>query len=1477
MVKIRITRIILIVFLLFVKNLSIIAIVLSSGTIQSYITKKTIEYFANRYEINLNIEKVYIKLPNKVAFGEVTIWDEKGDTLLFASEFNSKISALKYFENKLYIDQINIVNPILNIDIDTCGTANYEYIIKKFESTDDKEKKDRDGFDIFCNRFNLINAVANYKNHMVEGGNEVFDASNISISDFNVIISEIMYHSDTLEFELNKFQLLERSGFAMHEMSAYVKLHDLGISIKDFILETNNSRVVCPQILLSGTERGYLSDPINKLQLNLMLDSSYFDLADLGFFIPGYLKDYNKIYVSGNFNGNISRIRLNNFSLNYGVNTSLLANLSLDGLPNLDFTFIFGEIRHFSTTPHDIERLTLALSQNKPINLPDIVFDLGDISFEGNVTGLFNDAVAYGKFTTDIGVISTDIALASDFDDGMFRYSGHVNVDNLNIGKIIDNQQNFGLVTMETKLRGNIDSVGNFSTTIDCDISKIEMFDYKYSGIKLTGSASNNYMIGDLKIEDSNIKLSINGFYDNRKKYPIIKFESDFWANLNEIKIIRDTLKSEIELSSFVDLSGDLASMPEGEIILNKFIYRQDKDSIHLNNFELKSFYGDNLRQFLTLRSDFIDIDFDGKYKFTELIEKLSGLIYNYFPSIAEDDSHEFITDNKANFNINIKNINEITNLFIPKLRTEDNIIISGNINTLNNAVNAEVSMPFIVYDSVYLSENKINFQTYYDSIDISLNISSINWNDFDWFENVDLSVNIFKDSIFTMLFWDNHDTIRNFGDIRFSSIFEQRDSHSTPLISNYLNDSYVTFQNRDWILNKAPIIIDTSNIHIERFRIEHENQNLFIDGYISEDPSKRLRFLINEVNLANFNPYIAESGYYLDGILSGNGRAANLYGTPSLRTSLSIQDFKINDEDFGRFDISGNYNSETGGFTVDGTNKYMRLRGNYNPESDLINLTVNSENFNLEVLQPYLYDFDLSEIKGSVNIFVSVQGELKDPQIDGYIDFNQTQFQYDFLKARIFTNDRITITSNSIDFNNFVIRDEFNNAGTIRGAIYHDKFSEMFFDIDIRTNNMKVLNTTEVDNSWYYGKVFASGNARIHGDIFNFGIDVTGKTEPRTVFVLPMTESYQSRDIGFVTFIQKSSDEDTVQRLEALSSRMQYYFRMDVEVTPDAEAQIVFDPTVGDLIRGNCRGNIKMEYTSDEEFYMYGELEVVEGDYLFTLQNVINKRFHIVPGGTLIWDGDPYEAQIDLYATYNLRAPLIDLMRAYQDTSEVYRRPTQVECKMKMTGNLMNPDIQFSINVPHADEKARAQLANMSQDDINKQMLYLLILNRFYSPMDMRDDFTTTTNPFGVTSSELLSNQLSNWLSQISRDFDIGFNYRPGTEVSGQELEVALSTQILNDRVLINGNVGYGDNITTAATSNLVGDVEVQLKVNPSGSFRLKGFTRANDELSTELGPYTTGMGVFYTQDFNTFGELFERFYNAITFKNRREKRKNK
>ena len=1463
-------------FLLLIRDLILLFILINSPFLQSYLTKVTINYFADVYEIDLKVDKVYIDLPKTIVLENVQLMDSTGDTLIYSGRINAEIASVKIFERSLHLDKISLINPFINIKTDSTGNSNYEYLLRKFES-EEEDTSATPEFSVFCNNFEILNARIKNRDVRYSATPGEFNVSDADISGLNLLISDFKYYSDTIELNLDNFSLSEKSGLSLQEFSGHLKYFETGINLTDFTVRTNYSKLICSEIIVEGTDADYLSDPLNKMKLSLNIDTLIFDVADLGPIMPEYKFLHDKVHLSGNFKGKLSKFKFKNFNIAYGDDTRLIINLEVYGLPDYDMTFIFGDIEQLTTSDNDINRILRLVSPTDPIYLPSTFKDLGYISFAGNITGLFNDLVAYGEFNTGLGSIRTDLGIVTDFESWDVSCNGKLQATDLNLGSITGDPETFGFLSLNSDLSGTIDSSGNYFAKVDCNITKLGLLDYNYSGINVIGEISNTSFNGELFVDDPNLKVEFLGMYNYGGKEQGLDFSTDIYANLNALNITHDSLPSEIKMVFSADLRGDLLNRPQGNVYLSNFYYIANGQSLRLEQLSLNSHIDEFEQQYLNVRSDYADINLYGDFDYGEIGTSLYNMIASYAPSfISPIETAEMLSANTANFDIRLKKLNNLTGVFMPELSIEGELFAEGRISGIDKGFDAIFSIPLIRYDSIYLWGSELNITGYHDSLDLTLTLQEVSTKSFPWFENVELGLGVQNDSVFFDLEWDNFDEMRNSGDITISTKFIPVQGRDMPRIENLIYKSQVVVDNKIWEVSQTPVIVDNKNISIKKFSLTHENQVLNIDGDVSEDETKLLRFLISNVDISNFNPYIEGYGYELNGILSGNGRVANIYNNPSFRSSLSINDFKINQEDFGRFDLSATWEGKTSGFKVDGVNKYMKIRGSYEPETDSVDVNFTMDNFKLDILQPYMTEYEVSGLKGNVDVVLDIQGLMASPVISGYVDFEKTEFVYDFLKIKAYTDDKIFITNDAILFNNFKLYDENKNEGSINGGVYHNKFDDFRFDLLIDASNMKLLNTTEKDNSLYYGTAYGTGTVKISGDLNKFGIDVVAKTEPNTVFVLPMTESYESSTVSFITFIQPALDSSNLQTVRPLESEMDYYFKMDVEVTPDAEAQIVFDPKVGDLIRGFCSGNLKMEYTSDEEFYMYGELEVVEGDYLFTLENVINKKFHINPGGTIIWSGDPYEAQLDLDAVYYAKAPLSDLMAAISDSSDLYNKPVSVECHMHMTGNLMAPDILFSITIPNATDKVKTQLANLTQDEINKQMLYLLILNRFYNSNanDAGPQIGNTTNAFGVTSAELLSNQLSNWLSQISKDFDIGINYRPGvSEVSESELEVALSTTFLNDRVLINGNVGVGEN--NSNTSNLIGDIEVQLKVNKRGSFRVKGFTRANDETQAELGPYTNGVGIFYTEDFNTWGELFTKLWRNVTFKNARDKRK--
>ena len=335
-----------------------------------------------------------------------------------------------------------------------------------------------------------------------------------------------------------------------------------------------------------------------------------------------------------------------------------------------------------------------------------------------------------------------------------------------------------------------------------------------------------------------------------------------------------------------------------------------------------------------------------------------------------------------------------------------------------------------------------------------------------------------------------------------------------------------------------------------------------------------------------------------------------------------------------------------------------------------------------------------------------------------------------------------------------------------------------------------------------------------------------------------------------------------------------------DVEMTPEAKVQIIFNSQIGDIIKGEGSGDLQIKVDKNFNIEMYGDYTIDKGDYLFTFQNLINKRFDIERGGNIKWIGDPYNALLDITAIYKVKTSLNDLFAESSFNADLNRR-MPVDCIIKLDESLLQPRIKFDIQFPSAEKWITDQVNQLivTEEDLNKQMISLLLLGRFYTPeiitgSNNSGTATTGRDLVGTTASELFSNQLSNWLSKINDSWDLGVRYRPGNELSTEQLEVALSTQIFNNRVIINGNVANNAERKTNNTSELVHDFDVNIKLTENGKLQFKFYSRANDNLIYDTEPYTQGAGFTYKEEFNTFSELLKRYKEALTGESRKKKK---
>ena len=563
-------------------------------------------------------------------------------------------------------------------------------------------------------------------------------------------------------------------------------------------------------------------------------------------------------------------------------------------------------------------------------------------------------------------------------------------------------------------------------------------------------------------------------------------------------------------------------------------------------------------------------------------------------------------------------------------------------------------------------------------------------------------------------------------------------------------------------------------------------------------------------------------------------------------------------------------------------------VRGYYAPKSNRYYAEGRFDKIPMAMLDPILSSV-VSGTKGMANAQLEIMGKGRQAKLNGSIDVKGLSTMIDYTKVRYSVpNAKGQVKDNHIVASNVRAYDPENNSGMLSMDVSLEHLSNIAFDMRVVPRNMLVLNTTMQDNDLFYGKVYASGVATVRGSKKGTSLDLVGSTEGNSQFFMPLSGKSDASNADFVIFDRPGMRRDSTGNHQLLRKKMAFERRnraaassasnmdINIELTakPNAEVQLVIDPTVGDIIKGRGNGTFNIHIVpSANIFDMYGDYTITEGSYLFTLQNIINKRFIIENGSTIQWTGDPLDARLNIDAVYKLKASLQPLLSS--TTLDNVTRAVPVECIINLTERLTNPTVLFDIKVPTADSEIRNAVANLlnNQQSIATQFMYLLVSGSFYSDSSTSSNIGASAS--ATTGFELLSNQLSNWLS--SDDYNIILRYRPRSELTSDEIDFGFSKSLANNRLLLELEGNYMVDTRMAANSNMsnfMGEAYITWLIDQAGNLKLKGFTQTIDRFDENQGLQETGVGIYYREDFNNWTDLKRRIRERFMSKRKREER---
>ena len=507
--------------------------------------------------------------------------------------------------------------------------------------------------------------------------------------------------------------------------------------------------------------------------------------------------------------------------------------------------------------------------------------------------------------------------------------------------------------------------------------------------------------------------------------------------------------------------------------------------------------------------------------------------------------------------------------------------------------------------------------------------------------------------------------------------------------------------------------------------------------------------------------------------------------------------------------------------------------------------------------------DIDLASVNdllppASVELFGKVSGELTVqgfdafPLINGRIVPEDLTLIVPYLGTRYRGDGVVKVQANGFFMDQWTLCDGDSAKARFNGTVMHNAFKEWDLDFGIEINDrpIELMNIPITDDALFYGTARGIGDINVSGFGPVLQIDASIKTGEGTDFALPMDSRSDVDYADFVRFEKHdaASDITATPRGTFSNTRM----NLGIDLDDGAQARIVFDRKVGDEIVGNAIGHLDLEVNDFEQLDMTGSLEITDGAYHFTLQNWFNKRFDIQPGSTVSWEGDPYDAQLNVATTYTTRTSLDPLLPDIDDLPG--RIP--VDLQLQLEGSLMRPGLDFNVAVPTADSRTKALVegALISEEEVQRQALGLLTLNQFIPSDPTEAAIGGFIQP--AQSTQFLANQIGHWISQIAPSMDVGLDYAQDALSGEQALGLALSTQLLNDRLHIEGEVGAQTFGAVNAEDFQIQDLTVSFDLTDDGGIQLTGHSRQNASLTNTIeGDAVQGVGIRFKWAFDEWG----------------------
>lgn len=1437
---------------------------------------RLVKYLSWRLEqqtgLEITIGRVDFRPIESLILEDLLVRDFRRDTVLFARKMTSRIDSLSFVRRKFTITELRFDEGDFHLRVERGADAsvtNIEELLQTFAPRNEPVTSPVE-WRVNITRVVLDSCRFTYRENQLDSVGYGINWSDIDCRDLSVAVSEIDFTGGNYKARVEGLRCREKSGFALEEVSGRMRVGGGHLEVTDTWISTARSRLYLDTLEFDWNpgqrDWRYFTQ---RMRQRYVFQGSRVHFDDLAYFNATLLGMENVVAGSGVVTGTIEHLAGHDLHLWIGEQSEIRADFTSDGLPRFFDTDFAIRVHEARISPRELAEIYMPWIESHRVVLPEPFHRLGTIDLEGTFTGKI-DRFTLLATTANPG-LKGEVELLYGPDRELaehYRYDGRARFDRVDAG-LLSGQEFLKEGSISLEFDGVTGEHPSF--LMEGRIPRLEVFDgaWQDAYVVLGSHAGQSSLYAVVDNDSVRVDLSVVGL--------LSEDSTRVWSVQGDVALHgwnswAPSLFGDGESARF-HLSGSLRTREENRFLearLSDLHYSNQRGEISLEVVDLVHTEA-GVFSVSSLSSDFLDINMDGHYRSAQLSQLLCTWQQVYFPSHKSASGKRLQNKMDISCEAVLRDTRSLLPVIYPDLSLPANLNLSGFYDSSDGGLHVRFQADSVAWKTWELADVTLRVEGDTSLLRVRLGADHLRYGDLGIVYNVRNAMHIRPDRLDNDLTWSNWGEQTYSGALSASMRWMKLGDRHLSQLQVY--PGVIMMADTVWRVEPSLILLEEEYLFVNNFEIRRGDQFLRVRGRLGESARDTLLMQFDRFRLDDFN-HLLPPRMRLDGELNGQVRVQGFYGDRILHAELQLSDWRLNDDPLGTLDIHSLWDPADKRLNI-GLHHRLEDRsplvvsGYYVPDGQQLYAQARLSGIDVAHFAPYLPE-SISEATGKLSGNVELLSVAGDYALNGSLDMQEIRVKLAGLNTVFGIENRLNIVENYLLLDSLSLFDGAMRPVACQG--YYD-LRKGEYDAQVRMNNAMVLNAEPGPEESVYGQLYLSGLLRASNPNGYPVIAADLKTENQSRLFVPLAGTGEVDSYNFLHFVN-SPQSETRQRLgelrTSLADRME--LNASLEITDGLELQLLFDPTVGDILKATGHGDFRIALDKDNQVSLVGEYVVSRGDYLFTMGNLVNKKFVLNPGGSITWSGSPYDARIDIRAIYNLRVSLSDLAEL-SELSEGYVK-VPVECVLILKENLSNPTVAFALEFPSLDIQTRSTLQGLfaGPDDLNKQVFSLLILNRFYT-MDNMDNWRDAGYQAGVaTASELLSNQLSHWLSQISNRFDIGLSYRPGDSENNNEFEVALSTQILNNRVTISANGNMVEGARANDQAPITGDFDVEVKLNKPGTLRLKAYSHTDERVIFRDVETVQGVGISYQENFDSLRELCRKYFAFL----RRNRHKN-